>query len=176
MHWYSTFSRLCLLGYLPRWVFWLFVFLNICAFWVWGVGLRTSDELTHKSSHFFSCTLALKCLNWQTLTWVQFKHRYQHVLFRSHMCAHAISTRVMTAHIPAYGTRIEQEWMVCRRIFPFAVVVMYWEARMRIHQQKHTLAEPCLFCMLFITNHIQGSRLTFCTGAPFFLRCTQIFI
>ncbi len=31
---------------------------------------------------------------------------------------------------------------------------MYWEARMRIHQQKHTLAEPCLFYVLFITNHI----------------------
>ncbi len=31
---------------------------------------------------------------------------------------------------------------------------MYWEARMRIHQQKHTLAELCLFHVLFITNHI----------------------
>ncbi len=31
---------------------------------------------------------------------------------------------------------------------------MYWEARMLIHQQKHTLAEPCLFYVLFITNHI----------------------
>ncbi len=31
---------------------------------------------------------------------------------------------------------------------------MYWEARMHIHQQKHTLAEPCLFHVLFITNHI----------------------
>ncbi len=31
---------------------------------------------------------------------------------------------------------------------------MYWEARMRIHQQKHTLAEPCLFYVSFITNHI----------------------
>ncbi len=30
---------------------------------------------------------------------------------------------------------------------------MYWEARMRIHQQKHTLTEPCLFHMLFIRNH-----------------------
>ncbi len=30
---------------------------------------------------------------------------------------------------------------------------MYWEARMRIHQQRHTLAEPN-FNVLFITNHI----------------------
>ncbi len=37
---------------------------------------------------------------------------------------------------------------------PIAVVVMYWEARMRIHQEKHTLAEPCLFYVLFITNNI----------------------
>ncbi len=36
---------------------------------------------------------------------------------------------------------------------------MYWEARIHIHQQKHTLAEPCFFTYknvngLFITNHI----------------------
>ncbi len=31
---------------------------------------------------------------------------------------------------------------------------MYWEARMRINQQKHKLAEPCLFFVLFITNNI----------------------
>ncbi len=31
---------------------------------------------------------------------------------------------------------------------------MYWEDRMRIHQQKHTFAEPCLFYVLFITNNI----------------------
>ncbi len=31
---------------------------------------------------------------------------------------------------------------------------MYWEARMRIHQQNQTLAEPWLFYVLFITNHI----------------------
>ncbi len=35
-----------------------------------------------------------------------------------------------------------------------AVVVTYGEARMCIHQQKHILAEPCLFHVLFITNHI----------------------
>ncbi len=29
--------------------------------------------------------------------------------------------------------------------FFIAVVVMYWESRMRIHQQKHTLAKPCFF-------------------------------
>ncbi len=34
---------------------------------------------------------------------------------------------------------------------------MYWEARMHIHQQKHTLAEPCLFHVLFITNRIAES-------------------
>ncbi len=32
---------------------------------------------------------------------------------------------------------------------------MYWEARMRIHGQKHTLVKLCLFyVLLFITNHI----------------------
>ncbi len=31
---------------------------------------------------------------------------------------------------------------------------MYWETKMRIHQQKHTLAKPCFFLGLFITNHI----------------------
>ncbi len=31
---------------------------------------------------------------------------------------------------------------------------MYWEARMRIYQQKHKLAKPCFFYVLFITNHI----------------------
>ncbi len=87
--------------------------------------------------------LALKCLNWQTL------HEF------------SLSTDTdpgddgINAHIPAY-TRIEQEWMVCPLIF-FSfidVVVMYWEDRMCFHQQKHTLAEPCLFHVLFITNHI----------------------
>ncbi len=35
---------------------------------------------------------------------------------------------------------------------------MYWEARMRIHPQKHALAEPCLFyVLLFLTNHITGA-------------------
>ncbi len=37
---------------------------------------------------------------------------------------------------------------------------MYWEARMRIHQQKHTLAEPCSFHALFITNHIADADLS----------------
>ncbi len=58
----------------------------------------------------------------------------------------------INAHILAY-TRMEQEWMVCPLFF-IPVVVMYWEARMRFHKQKHTLAEPCLFHVLFITNHI----------------------
>ncbi len=32
---------------------------------------------------------------------------------------------------------------------------MYWETRMRIHQQKHTLAKPCFFFKSYvITNHI----------------------
>ncbi len=31
---------------------------------------------------------------------------------------------------------------------------MYWEARMHIHQQKLTLAEPCLCYVLFITKNI----------------------
>ncbi len=31
---------------------------------------------------------------------------------------------------------------------------MYWEARIHIRQQKHTLDETCLFYVLFITNHI----------------------
>ncbi len=53
----------------------------------------------------------------------------------------------INAHIPAF-TRIEQG---------IAVVVMCWEARMRIHQQKHTLAEPSLFHVLFITNHIANA-------------------
>ncbi len=56
----------------------------------------------------------------------------------------------INAHIPAY-IRIEQEWMVCPLFI--AVVVMYWEARMRIHQQKHTLVQPCLFYVVFITNN-----------------------
>ncbi len=58
----------------------------------------------------------------------------------------------INAHIPAYGTRIEQEWMVSPLFFFITVVVMYWEARMRIHQQKHTLEKP-FFYVLFITNH-----------------------
>ncbi len=29
---------------------------------------------------------------------------------------------------------------------------MYWEAKMRIHQHKHTLAEPCLFVLRVIYN------------------------
>ncbi len=37
--------------------------------------------------------------------------------------------------------------------FLFSVVVMYWETRMRIHQQKHTLAEPYFCYVIFITNH-----------------------
>ncbi len=54
----------------------------------------------------------------------------------------------INAHIPA-NTRIEQ----VNGLSTF-FVVMYWEARMRIHQQKHTLAKPGLFYVLFITNHI----------------------
>ncbi len=37
--------------------------------------------------------------------------------------------------------------------FLFSVVVMSWETRKHIHQQKHTLAEPCFCYILFITNH-----------------------
>ncbi len=42
---------------------------------------------------------------------------------------------------------VMNEWMVCPRLLPL-------QARMRIHQQKQTLVEPCLFYMLFITNNI----------------------
>ncbi len=38
--------------------------------------------------------------------------------------------------------------------FMAVVVIMYWEARMHIHKQKHTLAEPGLFYVLFVTNNI----------------------
>ncbi len=40
--------------------------------------------------------------------------------------------------------------MVCPLfIFSIAVVVIYWEARMLIHQQKLTLAIPCFFCVIY---------------------------
>ncbi len=60
----------------------------------------------------------------------------------------------INAHIPAY-TGIEQVNGLSTFFSFITVVVMYWEARMRIHQQKHTLAEPCLFHVLYHrSNHI----------------------
>ncbi len=79
MHWYSTFSRLCLLGYLPRRAFWQFLCefsiqtilqreLNICArsearVCAHLMSARTNLLTARASSH----PLALKCLNWQSL-------------------------------------------------------------------------------------------------------------
>ncbi len=87
-----------------------------------------TNLLTARAS---SRSLALKCLNWQSL------HEFS--LNTVSTCAVQVSpVRAryqhpgddgINAHIPAYGTRIEQELMVCHFFFFIAVVVMYWEAR-----------------------------------------------
>ncbi len=80
MHWYCTFSLLCLLGYLPRRAFWhnfcenlsiqtiLQRELNICArsearVCSLLISACTNLLIARASSH----PLALKCLNWQSL-------------------------------------------------------------------------------------------------------------
>ncbi len=88
------------IGYLPRRAFWQNFCVNLSiqtqyfreslmrAFW--SAGLRTSNERTHKSSHC-ARELWLLCLNWQSLHEFSYQHRYQRVLFRSHLCARALS-------------------------------------------------------------------------------------
>ncbi len=73
------------------------------------------------------------------------------------ICAHALSAPGWWRNKCSYSSIRHSRWTRvngCPLFFFIAVVVMYWEARMRIHQHKHTLAEPCLFYVLFITNHI----------------------
>ncbi len=62
----------------------------------------------------------------------------------------------MTAHIPAYGIRIEQEWMVCPWFFVIAVVILQSQ---NVHPSTGAyIAEPCLFyVLLFITNYITAA-------------------
>ncbi len=159
----SAFWQFCAIGYLPRRAFWAVGYLPKTAFWqfcvnlsiqtilqrelniwvFWGAGLCSSDEHMHKFSLRVR-PLALKFLNWKSLH--QFKHinmcSSAHQVSSVHACYQHPGDDEINAHIPAYGTCIEQEWMVH---FFFFAVVMYWEVRMRIHQQKHTLAGPCFF-------------------------------
>ncbi len=70
------------------------------------------------------------------------------------ICARALSAPGWWWNKCSYSSICHLHWTgVNGPLFFFIAVVMYWEARMRIHQQKHTLAGPCFFSVLFITNH-----------------------
>ncbi len=99
--------------------------------------------------------LALKCLNWQGLNEFSL-NTVINVCCSGLTCARALSARwrnkwLLIFQHTAFALN-KSEWFV--HFFFIAVVVMYWETRMRFHQQKQTLDEPCLFYVLFITNHI----------------------
>ncbi len=113
---------------------------------------RTNLLTARASSH----PLALKCLNWQIL------HEFSlntdiNVCCSGLTCARALSAPGWWWNKCSYSSIRHSHWTRENGLSTFffiAVVVTYWEARKRIHQQKHTLAEPCLFYVLFITNHI----------------------
>ncbi len=61
---------------------------------------------------------------------------------------HALSAPGWWRNKCSYSSIWHSHWTRVNGLSTFffiAVVVMYWEARMRIHQQKHTWAEPCFF-------------------------------
>ncbi len=131
MHWSSALTLYVqpaksAIGYLPIRAFWhIFLCefvhsntilqreLNICALWM---SART-NLLTARAS---SRPLALKCLNWQSL------HEFSLNTYISTCAVQVSSVRThyqlpgddgINAHIPAYDTRVEQEWMVCPLFF-----------------------------------------------------------
>ncbi len=108
-----------------------------------------TNLLTARAS---SHPLALKCLNWQSL------HEFSlntdiNVCCSGLTCARALSApgwwrnkwQLIIQHTALALNK--SEWFV--HFFFIAVVVMYWEAKMRTHQQKHTLAEPFCFTVIF---------------------------
>ncbi len=98
MHWYCTFSWLCLLGYLP---------ISTCA-------VQVSPA----------------------------RARYQHP-----------GDDGINAHNPAYGTRIEQKWMVCPLFFHRCYCNVL--GSQNAHPLTETYISRTLFVFyLFITNHI----------------------
>ncbi len=68
-------------------------------------------------------------------------------------CARASSAPGWWRNTCLYSS-IHSHWTRVNGLSTFFItdVVMYWEAKMRIHQHKHTLAEPCLFVLRVIYN------------------------
>ncbi len=159
MHWSSALilyfqPAMSAIGYLPRRAFW-HIFVWICPF-KHNTSRRELNTCTRSEARIYALLMSyslcvLKCLNWQSLHEFSLI-RYQRVLFRSHLCAPG-----WWRNKCSYSSIRHSHWTRVNGLSTsfslIAVVVMYWEARMRVHQQKHTLAEPCFF-MLFITNNI----------------------
>ncbi len=92
------------------------------------------------SLHAQACIL--KCLNWQSL------HEFSlntdiNVCCSGLTCACAIYQHLgddgINAHNPAYTLIERVNGLSMLHLIFFIAVVMYWEARMHIHQQKHSL-------------------------------------
>ncbi len=110
------------------------------------------------TGHVSSRPLALKCLNWQSLHEFSLKTDIN-VCGSGLTCARSLSApgwwRIKCSYssIHSHWTRLNG-LSTLKKKKCIAVVVMYWEARMRIHQPKHTLVDFFFFYLLFITNHI----------------------
>ncbi len=88
----------------------------------------------------------------QSLAWDKKEkwHRYQRVLFKSHLCACTISPGDdgINAHIPEF-TRIEQAWMVCPRF-----LLHRWCCNVLGSQNVHPSSEAYISRTLFFLHVI----------------------
>ncbi len=110
--------------------------LNICM----HSETRVCAQITARTS---KRPLALKCLSWQSLHEFSLNISTYPVQVSPVLVRHQHpGDDGLNAHIPAHGTRTEQEWMVCPLLGS---------------QNAHPSTEAyisCLFQVLFITNHI----------------------
>ncbi len=84
-----------------------------------------------------------------TLKYLNFLHEFSlntdiNVCCSGLTCARALSAPGWWRNKCSYSSIRHSHWTRVNGL-SIADVVMYWEARMRIHKQKHTLAEPCFF-------------------------------
>ncbi len=107
--------------------------------WVCALLMSIRTNLTGRAS---SPPLALKCLNWQGL------HEFSVNTDINVCCSDLTCLRELSApgwwrnkwQLIIQHTALalnKSEWFVHFFFFHIAVVVMYWEARVLIHQQKH---------------------------------------
>ncbi len=113
------------------------------------MSIRTN--LTGRAS---SPPLALKCLNWQGL------HEFSVNTDINVCCSDLTCLRELSApgwwrnkwQLIIQHTALalnKSEWFVHFFFFHIAVVVMYWEARVLIHQQKHISRTLFVLCVIY---------------------------